>query len=527
MTGLVNGLPMVFIGLIAVSVCAAPERLTDGPGNDTEAAWSPDGRQIVFQSERRGELDLYLLDVASRKTTALVAGPGNACYPAWSPDGRTVAYSFGHITRTAVQGITEGYGIFTIAAAGGEPQRLTGGLVRDYVPAFSPDGKFVWFSSTRGLKAEAVGLQRVPATGGTPETVLAADQNDVGFVQPTFSPDGTLFAYGFYGGLRTNWTLRIARLTAPGRFYTPADPHLVLYGPRWSPDGKSLACTGFRPGEPGWGLYLLDLAAAGLARLDTGPGNSRSPAWSPDSKTLVYENNVSGKYQLYRLTVPAVTYAPLKGEAAEPLVEVLRLSFDRPADERLKDLSGKGNDVTQVGRVPAIAGGLQFEGAGYLTVPQPKGFDFGTGSFTVAATVSVDKHTDALRMLAVGDYPESSLGWQLYLDDENHVWFNSRTTTLQYVGARSDAVLPVGRKVRLEGVRRSNGVVSLSIDGVRQASIGAGARLAYTVPRQLRIGTQYNSALPLMGRLYELTIYAGVPASTDGPVGSLRELMQP
>ena len=45
----------------------APVRLTSGPGNDTEAAWSPDGNSIAFQRELKGDLDIELLDLLSGK----------------------------------------------------------------------------------------------------------------------------------------------------------------------------------------------------------------------------------------------------------------------------------------------------------------------------------------------------------------------------------------------------------------------------------------------------------------------------
>ena len=49
--------------LLFASAGAAPRRLTDHPGLDYDAALSPDGRWVVFTSERRGNPDLYALDI--------------------------------------------------------------------------------------------------------------------------------------------------------------------------------------------------------------------------------------------------------------------------------------------------------------------------------------------------------------------------------------------------------------------------------------------------------------------------------
>lgn len=70
------------------------EALTSSPAYDDQAAWSPDGRQLVFVSTRAdGTADLWTMNLATRRAKALTSGPGGDFRPSWSPDGNLIAFS--------------------------------------------------------------------------------------------------------------------------------------------------------------------------------------------------------------------------------------------------------------------------------------------------------------------------------------------------------------------------------------------------------------------------------------------------
>lgn len=73
---------------------SALERLTDNPAYDDQAAFSPDAKQLVFVSTRaNGTADLFTMDLATKRVTPLTSGAGGDFRPSWSPDGKWIAFS--------------------------------------------------------------------------------------------------------------------------------------------------------------------------------------------------------------------------------------------------------------------------------------------------------------------------------------------------------------------------------------------------------------------------------------------------
>lgn len=504
--------------LLGSAMAESPVPLTSGPGDDTEAAWSPDGRQIVFQSDRSGTLDLYVLDTSTLEIRPLVTGPGHACFPAWSPDGKSIVYSYAHFTATGFEGLTNGYNLFLVPAAGGEPRRLTEGLHRDYCPVFAQDGKTIWFCSNQdGQKDDnAVGLYRISVDGGNPELVCRQPGRDRALVEPCFSPDGRKLACSRLRGFRDNWTIHLAKVADPADTFPLTDPQGSFYSPQWNPDGTTLACTGFQAGDPGWGVYLVDAHTAHRQRVDCGPGNSRSPDWSPDGRQLVFENNRTGSYKLYRTEVPSSPPAskPQVVEAESPGQEVLHVSFTSAPGETIADLSPQANSIEIHGQPTWSDAGFSFSPGTFLAIPAAKGFDFGSGAFTVRAIVRVPE-TCPFAMIAMGQYPNNRLGWQLYVTDDRRVWFNSRTTDLTYRGAKSDEALPTDRPVTLIGTRDAAGNVRLYVDGRLQQIASRDALFSYGQPVQVRIGSQHDGSAPFPGSILELSVLRGTLATEE------------
>ena len=105
-------------------------RLTDDPAVDTEPAWTADGKSLYFTSDRAGSPQIYRLDIASRKIQRITFGNPYNARPRLSPDGRQLAY----MTQDG-----SNYRIAVLDLASGTQRVLSKGS-QDEAPSFAPNG---------------------------------------------------------------------------------------------------------------------------------------------------------------------------------------------------------------------------------------------------------------------------------------------------------------------------------------------------------------------------------------------------
>ena len=146
---------------------------------DGHPAWSPDGKQIAFISDRDGDLEIYVMNADGSGQTRLTTDSAVSLGFAWSPDGSRIAFT----SRG------RNWDIYVMNADGTGQRRLTTDAAVDEWPAWSPDGSRITFVSRRDGNSE-IYVMNADGSGVTRLTT-----NSVIDMRPAWSPDGSKISF--------------------------------------------------------------------------------------------------------------------------------------------------------------------------------------------------------------------------------------------------------------------------------------------------------------------------------------------
>jgi dipeptidyl aminopeptidase/acylaminoacyl peptidase len=344
------------IWLAPTSGKGTPRQLTNTTKKDKHPRWSPDGKHILFESNRSGSTQLWVIDVGGGEARQLTTISTDASDALWSPDGQWVAFVSTVYPEYSDKPFKESdelnkkrkeeaekspvkakvhtrlfyrhwdsyiedkrQHLFVLPwndGKGGEPRDVTPGD-RDANPTsstfatgdnftFSPDSKYLVFTAPPE-RDEAwstnYDLRRVPVAGGPAETLTkdnaAADSG------PVFSPDGGRLAYRAQkraGFEADRWQLMVVETDPGGAF-----------------KGKPRSVT---------------------ASFDASPD---SYAWSPDGTGLLFIAEQNGYAPIFHVAAEGGSVRKLSGDSThqalscgrkpgDPVLAWLGVAMNRPAE---------------------------------------------------------------------------------------------------------------------------------------------------------------------------------------------------
>jgi TolB protein len=213
---------------------SSPKQITDDPAPDYDAIFSPDGRWVVFCSERFGSPHLCAIDlVHPGPPKHLTRGHFMEAAPAFTPDGKTLLF---------VSDRNGNANIFTMPfrpddpAAGDDASNLTHNGAGDFRPAVSPDGKTIAFSSNRDVWMADWSRAEIYVMNLNGSNVRRLTTSSAMSGSPKWSRDGrTIYFYSDHDG----GSFRIWAMDADGalqRALTPKD--LSAFSPAVMPNGR-------------------------------------------------------------------------------------------------------------------------------------------------------------------------------------------------------------------------------------------------------------------------------------------------
>ena len=224
----------------------APKPLTRGPFMDAAPAFTPDGKSLLFVSDRDGNADIFTMPfrpddpAAGDKATDLTRNASGDFRPAISPGGRTVAFSSDRdswldVMNDATRAVPFRCEIYLMNIDGSNPRRLTTSNAFNGSPAWSRDGKTIYFYSDRD--GGAVRIWAMDADGGHPHAVTPKERP--GF-SPAVMPDGRIaFAEKTADGFR------IVSVAPDGSdIRTESGPQPDCRGPAFDRHHNRMVCTG-------------------------------------------------------------------------------------------------------------------------------------------------------------------------------------------------------------------------------------------------------------------------------------------
>ncbi len=269
--------------------------------------------RIAFESDRSGSYQVWVMDANGSSQTRL--GPftdSESFDPAWSPDGKQLVFE--NASRNGKYS-----DLWLMNADGSNPKRLTAMGTPTRNPAWSPDGTKIAFQNNRTGNYAIYWMR--PKPRAVPNNLTLGLKN---CTDPAWSADGKKIAFVYNGHIyvmnAANGKGRVQLTKAPGGDANPF----------WSPDGKSIAFGSNRSGSSQiWVISTSGRSQRQLTGRSGSDGQNFDPSWSPDGKTIAFSSNRDGNLEIYSMNTNGTNQTRLTNDRGVDLVPNYRQPLRR------------------------------------------------------------------------------------------------------------------------------------------------------------------------------------------------------
>jgi len=240
--------------------------------------------ELVYEQEIDGNSDIYVVPAAGGPARRITEDPGHDSLARWTPDGQRIVFTS---SRTGNPQLWE------VPADGGKPRRVRSNAASESQSDVSPDGRQLAFLSDLGGPPKL--LVQELETGAVREIVRHGDDTILG--NPHWSPDGARIVFS------SNWPRghRIYVVDVPSRELRRM-PRAALWGcePRFTRDGREVVYVSRGFMAPRSRLVAHDLETGRERVLVDWPALNYDPAFSPDGTEIAFASNIAGEWAIFR-----------------------------------------------------------------------------------------------------------------------------------------------------------------------------------------------------------------------------------
>jgi len=260
--------------------------LTRHEGNDRYASYSPDGDQIIFESDRNGNWDIFLMNLSSRITTPLLNTGKDERRPDWHPEGQKILFE-------SIEGGTSTLIEYNLADQSQEIVLDQDQLAGEFLFArYAPDGKRIAFTLKRSDDTFDIYLYALES-----KKLTRLNQNELRNVYPYWSPNGKELLV-FSRKDTDNKIDEIYRIKLKNNKWTRlTNWPRHNFCPSWSNDGKKIALV-ISMEDLRAEIYTMNRRGKKLQRITFNDSGDTLPVWSPQDDKLLITAFRNGNYEI-------------------------------------------------------------------------------------------------------------------------------------------------------------------------------------------------------------------------------------